>query len=351
MIHRRIFVAGLVTSLLATGCQGSEPKDRPSADPAMSPSEQASSLPSPRDVSGEDISVGEYQLPGTLVIPKSGQRIAAVFLWGSGPHDRDGTVGAANNKIFRDLAVALADQGIASLRFDKRTKAAAEKTDITTLTLADEYFEDTAAALKLLQERLPDNRIFVIGHSQGGMVLPEVLNQNPTVAGGISLAGTPRSLFDVIYSQNEVLINADKTTSPEQKKKALKNQRIVMDALKQIDSPDDEVPFPYNSSMGANYIASLNKLNPAATARRLTVPLLFLQGEADQQVFVDPDFNAWKNALEGRPNTEFRLFPTLNHFFWPTQGKSAQDDLNAPATVDPQVSETIVSWLLKHGQG
>jgi hypothetical protein len=38
---------------------------------------------------------------------------------GSGPNDRDSTVGA--NKIFRDLAEGLASAGIAVLRYDKRT--------------------------------------------------------------------------------------------------------------------------------------------------------------------------------------------------------------------------------------
>ena len=72
------------------------------------------------------VGTGEWQLPGTLTLPKGNGPFAAVVLvHGSGPNDRDETIGP--NKPFKDLAWGLASQGIAVLRYDKRTKVYAEK--------------------------------------------------------------------------------------------------------------------------------------------------------------------------------------------------------------------------------
>ncbi|MDQ3038308.1 MAG: DUF3887 domain-containing protein, partial [Pseudomonadota bacterium] len=76
-----------------------------------------------------DLNVGEGEraLPGTLAMPKVMDKASAkllpavVLVHGSGPHDRDQTIGP--NKPFLDIARGLAAQGIAVLRYEKRTKA------------------------------------------------------------------------------------------------------------------------------------------------------------------------------------------------------------------------------------
>ena len=78
------------------------------------------------------------------------------------------------------------------------------------------------------------------------------------------------------------------------------------------------------------------------------VPLLFLHGEADQQVFLDVDFRAWQDELAGEQGVEFRSYPGLSHFVWESQGDSALADLEYPATVDDAVVTDIADWLVSH---
>jgi hypothetical protein len=94
---------------------------RPAAAPASPHS--APSYADPASFTESDISVGtgEWKLPGTLTVPKGdGPFPALVLIHGSGPNDRDETIGP--NKPFADLAAGLASLGIAVLRFDKRSK-------------------------------------------------------------------------------------------------------------------------------------------------------------------------------------------------------------------------------------
>ena len=297
------------------------------------------------------VTVGQYSLPGTLATPAGAQKrpIVAVLLWGSGPQDRDETIGAAGNKMFRDLADALAARGISSLRFDKRTRAVPTAWTATS-TLDDEYFADAKAAIALLQARsdLAGYKIFVIGHSQGAMVLPNVLRDNPSVAGGVSLAGSPRSLFDIMYDQNVDAIGALAGKTDAEKQPLLAQSKQIMDAAKALTDPAGTVPEALASTMTAAYIVSLNRLKQAEVAWQLDAPLLFAQGEADRQVYLKADFEGWKTALAGRPNVTFAAYPGLNHLFMKTQGLAAPADYDAPATLDPTLASDIAAWLLAH---
>lgn len=295
------------------------------------------------------VSVGTYALPGVLSVPAGGQKlpIVVVMLSGSGPNDRDETIGKAGNKPFRDIADALAAHGISTLRFDKSTRAAADRLP-TPITLAAEYFDDAKAAIDLARARpeLAGYAIYVLGHSEGAMVMPRVLADNPGVAGGISLAGSPRSLFDIMYDQNVAVVNAS-TASDAEKQAALAHARQVMDDAKAMTDPNGTPPAELAGVMSAAYIVGLNNLRQADAAQALTVPLLFLQGEADFQVSMTADFGGWKSLLDGRPSVTFASFPGLNHLFMPTQGLATTADYDAPATVDPAVTDAIAAWLAK----
>lgn len=294
------------------------------------------------------VAVGVHRLPGVLTSPAAAEKrpIAVLFLWGSGPQDRDETIGAAGNKPFRDLADALAAQGITSLRFDKRTKTAPE-TFTAAATLEDEYFADARAAIGLLRQRpeLAGYRLFVVGHSLGAMVLPAVLAADPDLAGGVSLAGSPRSLFDIIHDQTVAAVEASGETA-EAKGAAIAQSRRINDALKAVTDPAATLPAEVAGVYAAPYVASLNRLDQGAVARRLTVPLLFCQGDADRQVDPVADFGAWRTLLADRPNVTFAGYPGLNHLFMPTSGLAVPADYDPPAAVAAGVSADIAAWLI-----
>lgn len=311
------------------------------------PTSGSSIGPTGPDALDTQVSVGSHQLPGILATPRgTAQPIAVLLLPGSGPQDADETIGTAHNKPMRDIAEGLATAGITSLRFDKRTQA--DPASFTTSsTINDEYLDDATAAVKLLAGRreLHGYKLYVIAHSQAAMLLPTILHNNPQLAGGVSLAGSPRSLFDVLYDQQAAQITAT-TPNPVQRQQRLALARRTMNQAKAITRPTQAPPAGLGGTLSAAYIASLNALNPVATARSIHNPLLFLQGDADTQISPTTDYDAWKADLAGRPDTAFHDYPHLNHLFMPTTGKPAPADYDAPNHVSPTVIHDITTWLL-----
>jgi len=159
----------------------------------------------------QDVTVGsgEWALPGTLTIPKGvGPFPAVVLVHGSGPNDRDETVGS--NKPFKDLAWGLASRGIAVLRYEKRTKVHADR--LVSLdgefTVKEETIDDALAAVSLLRERQETDpgRIVLLGHSLGGMLAPRIAQASPDIAGLIVMAGPARSLEDLVLEQARYIV-------------------------------------------------------------------------------------------------------------------------------------------------
>ncbi len=142
-------------------------------------------------------------LPATLDMPAGhGPFPAVVLVAGSGPQDEDETIGP--NKPFRDIARGLAAAGVASLRYDKRTFAYRTKAALDKhLTVDDEVTNDALTALHVLGHHALVNhhRLFILGHSLGGMMAPRIGKRAPSLAGLILLAAPSRPFWDVIAEQ------------------------------------------------------------------------------------------------------------------------------------------------------
>jgi dipeptidyl aminopeptidase/acylaminoacyl peptidase len=155
--------------------------------------EPAAPLPPPSYVRPEafrekpvTVGQGKWALPGTLSLPVgSGPFPAVVLVHGSGPNDRDETIGP--NKPFKDLAQGLASQEIAVLRYEKRTKQYPAEcvAMMAQFTVKEETIDDVVAAVALLGKTpgVDPRRIFVLGHSLGGMVAPRIAKAAPGIAG------------------------------------------------------------------------------------------------------------------------------------------------------------------------
>jgi hypothetical protein len=120
----------------------------------------------------------EWTLPATLALPaQTGQYPAVILAHGSGPQDRDETLGA--NKPFQDIAWGLAQKGIAVLRYDKRTFVYGERAFKNPVTVQEEVIDDVGAAIALLNQTsgIKQDQIFVLGHSLGGMLIPRIALQ------------------------------------------------------------------------------------------------------------------------------------------------------------------------------
>ncbi|CAN5608433.1 DUF3887 domain-containing protein [soil metagenome] len=277
-----------------------------------------------KEFSEKEVKVGsgEWELPATLALPNgAGPFPAVVLVHGSGSHDRDETIGP--NKPFKDLAQGLASRGIAVLRYVKRNKRYGEKMVqvIDKLTLKEEVTDDALAAVDLLRhtDHIDPKRIFVLGHSLGGMMAPSIGKADPTIAGLISLAGTSRPLDEVIVDQTDYLLALN---PPEDQKKLLQEMgqqsRELMKRDITKDIPTKELPL----GLPIVYWRSVKAIDPPAIAKELKMPLLILQGSSDFQV-TKKDVDRWKSVLGDRKGVEYKWYPKLSHSFIPVgeQGK------------------------------
>ena len=263
---------------------------------------------------------GLGELPGTLTIPRGdGPFPAVVLLHGSGSSDRDETIGS--RKPFRDIAEGLAEHGVAVYRFDKRSYVyGVELMTRKDLTIVDEYLEDAVNAVQLVavQEKIDPDRIFVLGHSLGGNVVPAVareLEQAPVKARGfIMMAASPRPLDVLMREQYDFLYSLIPEITEEQQ--AEKDAVFAeLDKLQDLDSltEDDMVMGVY-----AAYWKWLAAYDALEAAEEITAPVLLLQGEEDYQVTME-DFGIWKEKLGEKENWRMISYPGLTHLFMPGQ--------------------------------
>ena len=293
---------------------------------------------------------GEWQLPGTLTLPgtNSGPWPAVVLVHGSGPGDRDETGGA--NKPFRDLAWGLATKGIAVLRYEKRTKKYAARFKEKYpghFTVREETIDDALNAVAQLRNTkgIDPKRIFVLGHSLGGMLAPKIGQTDTNLAGLILLAGSTRPFEDVIVEQTRYLISVNGAPSAEGEAYLAKVQSDVA-KLKKLTAAD------VSSSVilfGAQpvYWLDLRRYDPLGVAKRLKQPLLVLQGGRDYQV-TQVDFNRWKEALGSQPKVTFKFYPKLNHQFVAGEGKSKPDEYEQAGHVAEPVVTDMAEWIKSH---
>jgi hypothetical protein len=183
------------------------------------------------------IGKGIWSLPGTLSLPKGdGPFPAVILVHGSGPLDRDETIGP--NKPFRDLAHGLASRGIAVLRYEKRTKEHQIMMAMMTsnITVKEETVDDVVSAFEALasQDKIDSKRIVVLGHSLGGMLIPRIGAAEDKISGFISLAGSTRPLEDLVLEQTRYILSQDGKLSEEAQKKIQDLEREVA----AVKSPD-----------------------------------------------------------------------------------------------------------------
>ncbi|HEV3253938.1 MAG TPA: alpha/beta fold hydrolase [Candidatus Acidoferrales bacterium] len=300
---------------------------------------------------------GKWELPGTLTMPrkdgpfptrsKEGLVPGVVLVQGSGPQDEDETIGP--NKAFKDLAWGLGSNGVAVLRYVKRTQqyGVQSSTEPNALTVNDETVDDarTAAALLAKQPGIDPRRVYVVGHSLGGMMGPRIASGDAAIAGLILLAGNTRPLEVLILDQLRYIA----TLQREPKDKEEVRQRITAaeETAREIESPDLK-PGMMVSVLGtkapASYFLDLRDYHPAEVAAKLTIPILILQGGRDYQV-TSADFEGWQKALAGHSNATLKMYPAMSHLFIAGTGAASPEDYKKPGHVSEEVIRDMAAWI------
>lgn len=303
-----------------------------------------------------EITVGAdgYRLPGTLTLPgqtaraKGGKLPCVILVHGSGPNDRDETLGP--NKPFRDLAWGLAERGIAVVRYDKRTKVygaacvpAGRELDYDT-----EVVDDAVAIVKQVKT-LPDlapDSVYVLGHSLGGTLAPRIAARSEGLAGIIILAGLARPLEDALQEQVTYIASLTDAAADVKKAQMEELKRQVANVKKLgTDAFNETIPLPLGQPR--SYWLMANAYKPVEAAAKLKLPIWVLQGERDYQVTME-DFGLWRFGLLRCKNAYFKSYPKLNHLLQEGSGKATPFEYSHASPVPAYIMDDLASFL--HGE-
>ena len=302
----------------------------------------------------EKIVVGagtRYPLKGMLTLPDAAEKPvpAVVFVHGSGSSNMDEQVYKLTP--FKDLAEGLAKHGIASIRYDKRSFAHGFKMvrAKTPITVKEETIEDAVLAAELLRQdaRIDADNIFIVGHSMGAMLAPRIDGSGGSFKGLILMAGSPRTLEQIMLGQNADMLAASKGLMRWIMKKQVAKFEKLFDGMYELTDEEAKkrkmgggTTLYYFKEMGehpaSDYLAHMEK------------PMLIMQGSEDFQAKVDPDFIGYQNLLQGRTNVAFKLYEGLNHAFVPAiyrDIKQAKKEYNVERHIGEDVIGDIAAWI------
>ncbi|WP_424019888.1 alpha/beta fold hydrolase [Halorientalis pallida] len=281
----------------------------------------------------------DCSLGATFSVPDGeGSVPGVVLVHGSGPQDRDSTIGP--NKPLKDLAWGLASRGIAVLRYDKRTAAC--PVDPTEATLDSVVTDDAVAAVETLRnaDRVRDDDVFVVGHSLGGMVAPRIATRVDGLAGIAMLAAPARSFGTLFVAQTEYLVELDGTVTDAERARLAELREQVERAQSGEMAADETI-----LGGGRAWWESLGAYDQVETAAGLSRPTFVLQGGRDYQVDAEADFGRWRDALGGRESVRFAEYPRLDHLFMPGEGPSRPADYDEPDNVAEGVVSDLADWI------
>ena len=245
-----------------------------------------------------------HSLGGTFTKPVAarGRLPVAISITGSGAQDRDEYISIlpGGYRLFRQVADTLGRRGIAMLRMDDRGYG--ESGGNYASATSRDFANDIRAAITYLRTRadVDTTRIFLVGHSEGGMVAPMVAVDEPALAGIVLMAGPGRTGREILRFQSGFRIEHDTTLTPSRRAAALAGVNAGVDAA--------ITRTPWLTFFAAH--------DPIATAHKVAVPVLMVQGGDDQQV-IAAETPLLEKAFRdgGNRDVTARVFPALNHFF------------------------------------
>jgi fermentation-respiration switch protein FrsA (DUF1100 family) len=302
-------------------------------------------------------------LPATLTIPPGkGPFPAALLIVGSGPHDRDESL--LGHKPFLVLSDYLTRKGIAVLRADKRGIGKSTG-DYATSTTAD-FAGDAEAGVAYLKTRaeVDPHKIGLIGHSEGGVIAPMVAAGDPDVAFIVMMAGTGVTGNQIIVEQSRLIELAGGASQEKADEDAARQSDLLAVVVKEKDSATLEndlgIKLIANGTPEAQVGTQVKALtspwfryfltyDPATALRKVTCPVLAINGSKDLQVPPALNLPAIRKALEEGGNKHFEIdeLPGLNHLFQTAKTGSPSEYAEIEETMSPVALDKIAGWILK----
>lgn len=315
------------------------------------------------------------QLAGTLTVPRGeGKHPAVILITGSGSQDRDETI--AGHRPFLVLADYLTRKGIAVLRIDDRGVGGSDLGSLSATT--ENFVGDVLTGIEYLKSRKEINpkQIGLVGHSEGGIIAPLAAVSSRDVRFIVMLAGTGQTGEDVILTQLALLQKASggqaetiaeavdfqksllsivtseadnrlaeqKINEMLAKRKSKMNERELKEFVQVEANLKSQLP-----SLLSPWYRYFLSYNPRSTLKKVKIPVLALNGEADVQVSSKENLAFISDALKAGGNKDFTVksFPKLNHLFQTSKTGLPNEYGEIEETISPLVLETVSSWILE----
>lgn len=287
-------------------------------------------------------------LKGTIIADTQVGEPVVLILPGSGPTDRDGNnLLGVKAATYRLLAEGLAQHGIASVRIDKRGlfASAAAVPDGNAVTLGD-YVTDTKAWIAAIRQRTGAQCVWLLGHSEGGLVAMATAASGAEHVCGLILVSAPGRPIGVVLKEQ---LRANPANAP---LLDAANQAIdTLSAGRRVDTaslPPPLVPLFRPEIQG--FLISEIAVDPADLIAKAGKPVLVIQGERDLQVSVSDA----RRLVAANPSAMIKQLPDTNHILKQVTSDDRRAnyatyaDPNLPLA--PDVVETVVHFIEQHGQ-
>jgi hypothetical protein len=301
-------------------------------------------------------------LAATLTIPQGkGPFPGVVLITGSGPQDRDESL--LGHKPFLVLSDYLTRHGIAVLRADDR--GVGKSTGIFAKGTTADFATDAEAGVAYLKTRpeIDPHKIGLVGHSEGGVIAPMVAARNKDVAFIVMMAGTGVPGDQILPAQGEA-IEIAMGKSPEQAAKNAANEKEMLrlvetekdDAILQKELKEKmagEVPEAQIglqiSQITSVWFRYFLTYDPATALRKVTCPVLAINGSLDKQVLPSQNLPPIRKALAdaGNQHAEIDEMPGLNHLFQTAKTGSPSEYSTIEETMSPVALDKMATWILK----
>ncbi|MBS7564027.1 alpha/beta hydrolase [Mucilaginibacter sp. Bleaf8] len=275
---------------------------------------------------------------GTIAMPKqaNGKVPVVLIVPSTGPTDRDGNKIKLNqtSNSYKLLAAALAKNGVASARYDKRLVGQTLTSTKETELRFDDYIDDAVALITQLHDDPRFSKVIVLGHSEGSLV------------GMLAAAGQPANAFISVEGESQT---ADKILTEQLKSQPefiRNNFKAIVDTLRKGKTNDkvDPTLYPIARVSAQPYLVSWMRYDPIRELKKLKIPVLIIQGTTDLQVSV-ADAERLKKV-----KSDFKLvvIPGMNYVLKEAPATTAQNiaTYNQPELpVKPELVTAVVDFV------
>ena len=309
-----------------------------------------------------DNKVQNVTLAATLTIPQGkGPFPGVVLITGSGPQDRDESL--LGHKPFLVLSDYLTRHGIAVLRADDR--GVGKSTGVFAKGTTADFATDAEAGVAYLKTRaeIDPHKIGLVGHSEGGVIAPMVAARNKDVAFIVMMAGTGVPGDQILPAQGEAIEVASGKSPEEAAKNAAKEKEMLTlvetekdDAVLQKELKEKMTGEIPEAQIGSQ-ISQITSVwfryfltyDPATALRKVTCPVLAINGSLDKQVLPSQNLPAIRKALaeSGNQHVEVDELPGLNHLFQTAKTGSPAEYAQIEETMSPVALDKMATWILK----